>query len=121
MDMMKKNMVMVVPQMAMMGWVSYFFSGFIVGQLTFLFHLCTLFQWLPTMSNCCWSLAFTLKLTGLLHTPHIFGVTFRDMLHSSFLIAYLKSTIKRDLCAHTLGITACMGTGKLPFPLTDRF
>merc|ERR1712028_229028 len=35
MDMMKKNMVMVVPQMAMMGWVSYFFSGFIVGKLPF--------------------------------------------------------------------------------------
>merc|ERR1711865_796907 len=35
MDMMKKNMVMVVPQMAMMGWVSYFFSGFIVGKMPF--------------------------------------------------------------------------------------
>merc|ERR1711865_561705 len=35
MDMMKKNMVMVVPQIAMMGWVSYFFSGFIVGKLPF--------------------------------------------------------------------------------------
>merc|ERR1712028_190799 len=35
MQMMKKNMVMVVPQMAMMGWVSYFFSGFIVGKLPF--------------------------------------------------------------------------------------
>merc|ERR1712195_249902 len=35
MDMMKKNMEMVVPQMAMMGWVSYFFSGFIVGKMPF--------------------------------------------------------------------------------------
>lgn len=35
MDMMKKNMVMVVPQLLMMGWVSYFFSGFIVGKLPF--------------------------------------------------------------------------------------
>merc|ERR1712086_721695 len=35
MEMMKKNMVMVVPQMAMMGWVSYFFSGFIVGKMPF--------------------------------------------------------------------------------------
>merc|ERR1711934_675929 len=35
MDMMKKNMVMMVPQLAMMGWVSYFFSGFIVGKLPF--------------------------------------------------------------------------------------
>lgn len=46
MDMMKKNMVwaslcaahclqvMVVPQLLMMGWVSYFFSGFIVGAST---------------------------------------------------------------------------------------
>jgi len=34
-DMMKKNMVMVVPQIAMMGWVSYFFAGFVVGKIPF--------------------------------------------------------------------------------------
>jgi len=30
--MMKQNMVMIVPQIAMMGWVSYFFAGFVVGD-----------------------------------------------------------------------------------------
>eukprot|EP00658_Telonema_sp_P-2_P007815 TRINITY_DN1290_c0_g1_i1.p1 TRINITY_DN1290_c0_g1~~TRINITY_DN1290_c0_g1_i1.p1 ORF type:complete len:197 (+),score=43.91 TRINITY_DN1290_c0_g1_i1:189-779(+) len=35
MDMMKKNMVMMVPQLAMMGWISYFFSGFVVGKMPF--------------------------------------------------------------------------------------
>lgn len=30
-DMMKKNMVMVVPQLFIMSWVSYFFSGFVLG------------------------------------------------------------------------------------------
>merc|ERR1711939_1000663 len=34
-NMMKQNMVMIVPQMAMMGWVSYFFAGFIVGKIPF--------------------------------------------------------------------------------------
>merc|ERR1711907_445782 len=34
-NMMKQNMVMIVPQMAMMGWVSYFFAGFVVGKIPF--------------------------------------------------------------------------------------
>merc|ERR1711934_534401 len=34
-NMMKQNMVMIVPQIAMMGWVSYFFSGFVVGKVPF--------------------------------------------------------------------------------------
>jgi len=34
-NMMKQNMVMMVPQMAMMGWVSYFFAGFVVGKIPF--------------------------------------------------------------------------------------
>lgn len=34
-DMMKKNMVMMVPQLVMMAWVSYFFSGFVVGKMPF--------------------------------------------------------------------------------------
>jgi len=34
-NMMKQNMVMIVPQMAMMGWVSYFFAGFVVGKVPF--------------------------------------------------------------------------------------
>jgi len=33
--MMKQNMVMIVPQIAMMGWVSYFFTGFVVGKIPF--------------------------------------------------------------------------------------
>ena len=34
-DMMKKNMTMFVPQMALMGWVNYFFSGFVLVKLPF--------------------------------------------------------------------------------------
>merc|ERR1711934_320268 len=34
-NMMKQNMVMIIPQTAMMGWVSYFFAGFIVGKIPF--------------------------------------------------------------------------------------
>jgi len=34
-NMMKQNMVMMVPQMALMGWVSYFFAGFLVGKIPF--------------------------------------------------------------------------------------
>merc|ERR1711981_958284 len=34
-NMMKQNMVMIVPQIAMMGWVSYFFAGFVVGKMPF--------------------------------------------------------------------------------------
>merc|ERR1712072_506174 len=34
-NMMKQNMVMIIPQIAMMGWVSYFFAGFIVGKIPF--------------------------------------------------------------------------------------
>jgi hypothetical protein len=30
-DMMKKNMVMIVPQIFLMTWVNYFFSGFVCG------------------------------------------------------------------------------------------
>ena len=33
--MMKQNMVMMVPNMVLMGWVSYFFAGFIVGKIPF--------------------------------------------------------------------------------------
>ena len=33
--MMKQNMVMIVPQIAMMGWVSHFFTGFVVAKLPF--------------------------------------------------------------------------------------
>eukprot|EP00027_Filamoeba_sp_ATCC50430_P012616 CAMPEP_0168573772 /NCGR_PEP_ID=MMETSP0413-20121227/18716_1 /TAXON_ID=136452 /ORGANISM="Filamoeba nolandi, Strain NC-AS-23-1" /LENGTH=237 /DNA_ID=CAMNT_0008607051 /DNA_START=46 /DNA_END=756 /DNA_ORIENTATION=+ len=35
MDMMKKNMAMVVPQILLMSWVSYFFSGFVLVKLPF--------------------------------------------------------------------------------------
>jgi len=35
MDMMKNNMAMIVPQMFLMGWVSYFFSGFVAVKLPF--------------------------------------------------------------------------------------
>merc|ERR1711939_104168 len=34
-NMMKQNMVMIIPQVAMMGWVSYFFAGFLVGKIPF--------------------------------------------------------------------------------------
>lgn len=34
-NMMKQNMVMIVPNIAMMGWVSYFFTGFVVGKIPF--------------------------------------------------------------------------------------
>jgi len=33
--MMKQNMAMVVPNMALMAWVSYFFSGFVLVRLPF--------------------------------------------------------------------------------------
>ena len=33
--MMKQNMAMIVPNMLMMGWVSYFFSGFVLVKLPF--------------------------------------------------------------------------------------
>jgi hypothetical protein len=35
MGMLKSQMLMIVPQMASMAWVSYFFSGFVVGKLPF--------------------------------------------------------------------------------------
>jgi len=35
MDMMKKNMMMVVPQLFLMSWVNYFFSGFVLVKLPF--------------------------------------------------------------------------------------
>jgi hypothetical protein len=34
-SMMKQNMAMIVPQMVMMGWISYFFSGFVLVKLPF--------------------------------------------------------------------------------------
>jgi len=34
-DMMKKNVAMVVPQLLLMGWVNYFFSGFVLVKLPF--------------------------------------------------------------------------------------
>lgn len=39
MEGMKKNMAMMVPQMVMMGWVNYFFSGFILSTLSVAFYL----------------------------------------------------------------------------------
>lgn len=35
MEGMKKNLAMMIPQMIMMGWINYFFSGFVLGN----FHL----------------------------------------------------------------------------------
>jgi len=35
MDMMKNNMAMIVPQVLLMGWVSYFFTGFVAVKLPF--------------------------------------------------------------------------------------
>jgi len=35
MDMMKNNMTMIIPQMLMMAWVSYFFTGFVLVKLPF--------------------------------------------------------------------------------------
>ena len=35
MDMMKTNMTMMVPNMVMMGWISYFFSGFVIVKIPF--------------------------------------------------------------------------------------
>jgi len=35
MDMMKQNMTYMVPQMVMMGWISYFFSGFVIVKVPF--------------------------------------------------------------------------------------
>lgn len=35
MDMMKANMTMMVPNMVMMGWISYFFSGFVLVKVPF--------------------------------------------------------------------------------------
>lgn len=35
MDMMKKNMVMIVPQTLIMSWITYFFSGFVLIRLPF--------------------------------------------------------------------------------------
>jgi hypothetical protein len=32
MDGMKKNMVMMIPQMVIMGWITYFFSGFVLSK-----------------------------------------------------------------------------------------
>lgn len=32
MDNMKKQMVMMVPQMVIMGWVNFFFSGFVLSE-----------------------------------------------------------------------------------------
>ena len=36
MNMMKKNMAMIIPNMLLMGWVSYFFSGFVMMKLPFI-------------------------------------------------------------------------------------
>lgn len=35
MDMMKKNMVMFIPQTVIMSWISFFFSGFVISRLPF--------------------------------------------------------------------------------------
>ena len=35
MDMMKKNMMQIVPQTLIMSWVSFFFSGFVLTKLPF--------------------------------------------------------------------------------------
>lgn len=37
-EMMKKNMAMVVPQLFLMAWVNHFFSGFVLGTITQGFH-----------------------------------------------------------------------------------
>jgi hypothetical protein len=34
MDMMKKNMMMIVPQTLIMSWISFFFSGFVLSRLS---------------------------------------------------------------------------------------
>merc|ERR1711871_1700479 len=34
-DMMKKNMSVMVPNMLMMGWASYFFAGFVIAKVPF--------------------------------------------------------------------------------------
>lgn len=35
MDMMKKNLNMIVPQMLSMFWVNFFFSGFVIAKIPF--------------------------------------------------------------------------------------
>jgi ER membrane protein complex subunit 3 len=35
MEMMKKNMVMFIPQTLIMSWISFFFSGFVLSKLPF--------------------------------------------------------------------------------------
>ncbi len=39
-DMMKKNMMMVVPQTLIMSWVSFFFSGFVLSNQEILIMFC---------------------------------------------------------------------------------
>jgi ER membrane protein complex subunit 3 len=38
MDGMKKQMAMNIPQMVMMGWISYFFSGFVMSEPHEVYH-----------------------------------------------------------------------------------
>lgn len=39
MDGMKKNMMNIIPQTVIMGWINFFFSGFVLGMSFFAFYV----------------------------------------------------------------------------------
>ena len=46
MEQMKGNMTMMVPNMVMMGWISYFFSGFVLGKTAPAHPMPVLLSWM---------------------------------------------------------------------------